>query len=179
MHSYHGCLIYRTAERVLFREVGGKEKKNPNISYTVTWFGMYTYDYVKSVSGWLFVLSCRVFCAHWVGGSHCETNKDRAASPSTTLWRLAPATPQHYSSVVQAFSVLLGGHTNKKIKGKPLVICSQLSKRATLTSYTIPGLFCFWFPKLSFKFIIANINYVLYKNDAYRKFLTYCNQPVL
>lgn len=144
MRSYHGCLIHGTAERVLFREVGGKEKKNPNISYTVTWFGMYTYDYVKSVSGWLFVLSCRVFCAHWVGGSHCETNKDRAASPSTTLWRLAPATPQHYSSVVQAFSVLLGGHTNKKIKGKPLVICSQLSKHVQLSHPTL-FLACFVF----------------------------------
>lgn len=42
--------------------VGGRRKKN--ISYLVPGLGIYKYDYVKSVSGSLFVLSCRVFCAH-------------------------------------------------------------------------------------------------------------------
>ncbi|OPJ73411.1 hypothetical protein AV530_005768 [Patagioenas fasciata monilis] len=49
----------------------------------------------------------------------CETNKDRAASPSTTLWRLAPATAQRYSSSVQALLMLLGDTVKQKLK-----ICS-------------------------------------------------------
>lgn len=36
--------------------------------------------------------SAVVFCACWVGGSHSATNKDSAASPSPTLWRLTSAT---------------------------------------------------------------------------------------
>lgn len=80
-----------------------------------------------------------------MGGSHCETNKDRAASPSTTLWRLTPATPRHYNSSVQAFSVLLGDRPIKKLKvSHSLFVVNYLNVLHvhTHTHYTIPGLFC-------------------------------------
>lgn len=120
-------------------------------------------DYVKSVSVRPFLQS--ILCSLSGRVTLCETNKDRAASPSTTLWRLAPATAQRYSSSVRALSVLLGDivKQNLKVSNSCVVSCLNISHVQTLQYSCFVFVFLFAFLNLPSKFItdFANVNRVL------------------
>lgn len=146
---------------------GGTESGKKTISYIVTGLGMYKYDYVKSVSGWLFVLSCRVFCAHWVGGSHCVRLIRTELHPPLTLFgdslqQLLGTTAALY----RHFSVLLGDTLKSKLKVSNslfVVNCLNISHAHTLQYSWVLWFFSFFFfSKLPCKFItdFANVCYI-------------------
>lgn len=143
MRSYSGSLIYGTG---ILREGGGKVKKTHFIHCYWTWD---VQVWLCKICVWVAVCPFlqSILCSLSGRVTLCETNKDRAASPSTTLWRLTPATPRHYRSSVQAFSVLLGDTLKSKLKVSNslfVVNCLNISHARTLQYSWVLWFFLFF-----------------------------------